>query len=143
MFRHGPKKGYAVWQEFTWLPVISVAPIRRPKLDATGECYSFEQEKELMKEKIRTVLRIAAAWNHEDLCVGAFGAGPNFRNPVRQLASMWRDVLFREPEFHGAFSNIVFAIEKSAGSYSASDTTDFEVFAQEFHSHTVVPTNYR
>ena len=121
-----------MWQDFKSLPVISVPPVRRPKLDETGTEYSFDQEKELMKDKIRTVLRIAAAWHHRYLCIGAFGAGPGFRNPVDQLARMWEDVLFNEAEFQGVFTSVVFAIESAAGSSSGTQKTDYEVFNQVF-----------
>lgn len=143
VFRSGADRGYNVWSDFKWLPVISVAPIRRPKLDETGENYSFEQEKDLMKEKIRSVLRIARSWNHRDVCIGAFGAGPGFRNPVKQLASMWRDILFTESEFQDVFSNIVFAIESTAGGSPSSKLSDYEVFKNEFDASKVIPTIYR
>lgn len=136
VFRGGPDQTYAVWPEFKSLPVISVAPIQRPKLDAPGQAYLFPQEKELMKEKIRIVLRIAAAWGHRDLCVGAFGAGPSFRNPVCELARMWKDVLFSEPEFKGAFCNIVFAIESEA-------SPEFEAFKLELDPSNVCKTTFR
>lgn len=132
-----------MWKEFKHLPVISVAPIRRPKLDEFGKDYSFNQERELMKEKMRAVLRIAATWKHRDVCLGAFGAGPSFRNPVRQLASMWKDILFTEPEFQGLFSNVVFAIESALGSSAGSDMTDYEVFKSEFDPANVFKTAHR
>ena len=143
VFRSGPDKAYSVWKIFKCLPVISVAPVRRPKLDESGRDYSFDQEKELMKEKIRSVLRIAVNYNHRDLCLGAFGAGSGFRNPVQQLAAMWRDILFSEEEFQGAFTNIVFAIEHSCGSSTAQKRSDFEIFEQEFEPSNVFKTAYR
>ena len=79
-----------------WLPVISVAPVRRPKLDESGTKYSFSQEKELMREKMRTVLRLASYCGHTSICIGAFGVGPIFRNPVGEVARMWRKLLFEE-----------------------------------------------
>lgn len=100
IFRSGPDR-YQIWQEWMALPVISVAPVRRPKLDATGEKYSFSQEKDLMKEKIRTSLRIAVYYKHSDICLGAFGVGPGFRNPAHEVAIMWKDILFNEAEFKG------------------------------------------
>ncbi|MCJ1475087.1 hypothetical protein MMC13_003747 [Lambiella insularis] len=143
VFRSGPDRGYTVWQQFKVLPIISVAPIRRPKLDDSGTSYSFGEEKELMKENIRTVLRIAAAWKHQNLCIGAFGSGPTFRNPVKQLAVMWRDVLFMESEFQGAFTNIVFAIENITTSSNAAEPSDYDVFKQEFDAANVFKTAYR
>ena len=143
IFRSGPDRGYSIWSEFKCLPVISVAPIRRPKLDESGMDYSFSQEKELMKEKMRTVLRIAATWQHKDICMGAFGSGPGFRNPVHQLASMWRDILFTEPEFQGVFTNVVFAIESMSSSSESAELTDHEIFKQEFDPSNVFRTAYR
>jgi len=140
VFRSGPDRGYAVWPEFESLPVISVAPIRRPKLDESGRNYSFEQEKELMKDKIRTALRIAAYYHHRDLCVGAFGAGPGFRNPVHQLAIMWREILFSEPEFQGVFSKVVFAIEKPPAGSNSNEESDHDVFKREFDANNLFKT---
>lgn len=98
------------------LPVLSVPPVRRPKLDQTGLLYSFDQEKELMCEKIRTVLRMAVWWGYSDLALGAFGCGPLFRNPTREVATMWRDLLYFDDEFRGHFSNVVFAFDPLDGS---------------------------
>jgi len=143
IFRGNAEKGYKIWKDFQSLPIISVAPIRRPKLDESGKDYSFAQERELMMEKMRTVLRIAATSQHSDLCMGAFGVGPGFRNPVGQVASMWRHILFSEAEFQGAFSNIVFAIESPGGVSPKSGLTDFEVFSREFSPGNIVKTSWR
>ncbi|KAF2835925.1 hypothetical protein M501DRAFT_1007747 [Patellaria atrata CBS 101060] len=144
VFRDGPEQ-YEVWREFKSLPVISVAPVRRPKLDETGTKYSFAQERELMLEKMRTVLRIAAAYGHKDLCLGAFGLGPVFRNPVREVAGMWRMLLFSEAEFVGAFSNVVFAIEshQSSPTTSRPSQSELEIFQEEFDPSNVFKTSYR
>lgn len=125
------------------VPVISVAPVRRPKLDETGSRYSFDQERELMKDKMRTILRIAAQWNHRDICLGAFGVGPIFRNPVREVAEMWKQLLFEESEFTGVFSNVVFAIECSTNGGSRSALSDLEVFQHVFDPSRIFATNYR
>lgn len=123
VFRSGPER-YQVWQEFKSLPVISVAPVKRPKLDSSGKKYSFDQEKELMKEKIRTALRIAVYYNHPDICLGAFGCSPYFKNPVKEVALMWKEILFSETsEFRGHFQNVVFAIEAHEGVSSNSSSS--------------------
>ena len=96
-----------------------------------------------MKEKMRTVLRIAAISQHSDLCMGAFGVGPGFRNPVAQVASMWRDILFSEPEFQGVFANIVFAIESSGSASTEGGLTDFAIFEKEFDPGNIVKTSWR
>lgn len=89
---------------------------------------------------MRMVLRIAARHGHSDLCMGAFGVGPGFRNPVRQVAAMWRDLLFGEEEFKNAFSNIVFAIENSTTGISKGGFSDHEIFKREFDPSIVVPS---
>lgn len=143
VFRAGPEQDYAVFSEMASLPVISVAPVRRPKLDESNSKYSFAQEKELMKEKMRAVLRIASYCGHRNLVLGAFGLGPIFRNPASEVARMWRKLLFEEEEFHGAFQDIVFAIDSSmVGAPMKGSLTDYEVFQNEFSPQTLFPTKY-
>lgn len=143
VFREGPEQNYAPWKEFRSLPVISVAPVRRPKLDETGTQYSFEQEKDLMTEKMRTVLRIAAYCGNKDICLGAFGVGPIFRNPVGEVAKMWRALLFNEEEFRGVFTNVVFAIESNPPGNARGGVSELEVFKQEFDPSNIFQTTYR
>ncbi|KAF2658139.1 hypothetical protein K491DRAFT_756388 [Lophiostoma macrostomum CBS 122681] len=141
VFREGPEQNYVAWKDMRWLPVLSVAPVRRPKLDETGAHYSFAQEKELMREKMRSVLRIASYCGHSSVCIGAFGIGPIFRNPVSEVASMWRKLLFEEDEFRGVFTDVVFAIENSGPSKGAQ--SDADVFRNEFDPSAIFPTRYR
>ncbi|KAL8729164.1 MAG: hypothetical protein Q9166_004903 [cf. Caloplaca sp. 2 TL-2023] len=143
VFRSGPENGYVPWSRFKNLPVISVAPVKRPKLDESGTDYSFDEEKVIMKNKMRCVLRIAAIHHHFDLCMGAFGVGPGFRNPPSQIASMWRSLLFEEAEFQGVFSNVVFAIETAAESSSRDGPSDHDIFKKEFDPSNIVKTSYR
>ena len=142
IFRDGGEL-YEVYSQLKFLPVISVAPVRRPKLDESGARYSFDQERELMKDKMRTILRIAAYWRHRNLCLGAFGVGPVFRNPVREVAMMWRQLLYEECEFFGAFDNIAFAIDSSQPQNNRAALTDFEVFQDTFDASNVFATSYR
>ncbi|KAL0259986.1 hypothetical protein SLS55_005729 [Diplodia seriata] len=142
VYRDGPES-YQLWREFRALPVISVAPVRRPKLDETGTQYSFEQERELMLDKMRAVLRIAAAWGHKDVCLGAFGVGPIFRNPAAEVARMWKSLLFHEKEFQGAFVNIVFAIETNQPGNAKGGASEHEIFRREFDPSNIFRTTYR
>jgi uncharacterized protein (TIGR02452 family) len=146
VFRGTPEQDYATFEtgDITSLPVISVAPIRRPKLDETGNKYSFAQEKELMMEKMRTVLRIASYCGHRNLVLGAFGLGPIFRNPAREVARMWRKLLFDEEEFRGVFTDIVFAIDSSmVGPPSKTGTSEVDIFREELDPSAIFPTRYR
>lgn len=96
-----------------------------------------------MKEKMRTALRIAAARQHSDLCIGAFGVGFGFRNPAVQVAVMWRELLFGEQEFQGVFSNIVFALESTTNGSSKGSLSDLDIFRREFDPSNTHKTSYR
>ena len=65
----------------------------------------------MMRERMQTILRLAAANGHRDLCVGSFGVGPACRNPPRQVAEIWRELLFEDDEFRGLFKNVIFAFD--------------------------------
>ncbi|KAF8860978.1 hypothetical protein BDZ45DRAFT_648189 [Acephala macrosclerotiorum] len=122
VFRNGPDK-YEPWQEYKALPIISVCPVKRPKLDSSGKKYSFKAEKELMRDKIRAALRIAVYYGHTQLCIGTFGLGPGFLNPTQEVALMWRDALLKDPEFVGHFQDVVFAFEAPEGPAAASSSS--------------------
>lgn len=64
------------------------------------------------KEKIRTLLRIAALHGHMTLILGAFGCGA-YGNPPNQMATMFKDAL-GEQEFKTLFHRVVFAIVDGA-----------------------------
>ena len=96
-----------------------------------------------MKEKMRAVLRIASYCGHRNLVLGAFGLGPIFRNPASEVARMWKKLLFEEEEFHGAFQDVVFAIDNSmVAAPSKGCLSDVEVFRREFDPQTLFPTKY-
>lgn len=97
------------------LPVVStvsVAAVCMPSTttDANGvHRYTLDQDRRLMKEKMRVILRIAAKNGHRQLVLGAFGCGA-FANPRQEVAKMWASVL-TEPEFAGGWwTDVLFAI---------------------------------
>ncbi|KAF2096529.1 hypothetical protein NA57DRAFT_58438 [Rhizodiscina lignyota] len=143
IFRDGPDH-YQAWNQTDWksLPVISVAPVRRPKLDESGKRYSFSQERELMLEKMRTVLRITAMYEHASVVLGAFGVGHIFRNPPREVARMWKQLLFHEEEFSGVFANVVFAIQTNQPGNGRAGSTEYEVFQEEFDPSKIFESKY-
>ncbi|KAI5858115.1 hypothetical protein BZA05DRAFT_330815 [Tricharina praecox] len=158
VLRGGHEKDYALYDERDWtvISVISAAAVRRPKVDETGMRYSFAEEKELQKEKMKTVLRIAAQNGHINLVLGGFGScGPGigscrigigadgyltgnhgygadhhhtpprsqalsattsaYKNPLKDVCKLWKELLFDDPEFRGYFANAVFAVSGGEG----------------------------
>jgi len=155
VLRGGHEKDYALYDERDWtvLSVISASAVRKPKVDETGMRYSFAEEKELQKEKMKTILRIAAQNGHINLVLGGFGScGPgigscrigigadgcltetpgqhghpaehttpprsqalsaatsSYKNPIKDVCKLWKELLFDDPEFRGYFANVVFAV---------------------------------
>lgn len=89
-------------------------------------------------DKMRSVLRIASYCGNTSICLGAFGVGPVFRNPVGEVAKMWRKLLFGDDEFQGAFRDVVFAIECSPpGTNTKGGPSDLEIFKQVFDPSTI------
>lgn len=118
--------------------------MRRPKLDESGTKYSFSQERDLMCEKMRAVLRIASYCGHRNLVLGAFGLGPIFRNPATEVARMWRKLLFEDDEFYGVFQDIVFAIDSAmVGPPSKGCASDLDVFRSEFDPSSIFPVRFQ
>jgi uncharacterized protein (TIGR02452 family) len=141
VFREGFDKDYRVWrdEEWTTLAVVSVPAVRRPKVDESGMHYSFAEERQLQREKMKSVLRIAAMNGHVNLVLGGFGScGPEgsggglYKNPVRDVCLLWRDLLFEDEEFDGWFSNVVFAFGKGGGSWMKEDGNGIEEFRRFF-----------
>merc|ERR1712232_1117951 len=69
-----------------------------------------EFSEELTKQKIRTMLYMAAKHNHKALVLGALGCGA-FQNDPKLVSSVFQSLL--ENEFKGVFQLVVFAIIKS------------------------------
>ena len=127
-FRATKDEGYALMDEPFSAAVISVASLNyNPKhghnsLDSNGNIP--EPDKPVLKEKIRTILRIGVLKGHDSLVLGALGCGA-FCTPPAQMARLFHEVL-DEKEFKGRFSKIVFAIIDSPSS------NNYRPFLKEF-----------
>lgn len=141
VFREGFDKDYRIWgdEDWTTIAVVSASAVRRPKTDETGMTYSFEEEKNLQRDKMKTILRVAALNGHTNLVLGGFGScgpegsgGGQYRNPVRDVCELWYELLLQDKEFNGWFANIVFAFEGRGGSWAKEDTRIVEEFQKKF-----------
>lgn len=94
------------------ISVVSVAAVCMPptKTDGNGvQKYALSQDRRLMEEKMRVILRLAAKNGHRQIVLGAFGCGA-FANPREEVAKMWAAVL-KEAEFAGGWwADVVFAV---------------------------------
>ncbi|KKK21505.1 hypothetical protein AOCH_001278 [Aspergillus ochraceoroseus] len=109
--------------------VISAAALRRPAVNTrtVPARYVYPEDRLLMKDKMRVILRVAARNRHRSLVLGALGCGV-FANPSHDVADCWREVL-QEQEFRGWWDNITFAVLKDV----SHGTDNFEVFHTKLH----------
>jgi uncharacterized protein (TIGR02452 family) len=120
-------------KELPIVSVISMAALCMPAVDNSGGRlrYRNPQDRELMKEKMRIVLRTAAFNGHRRLVLGAFGCGA-FLNPREEVADCWAEV-FAEAEFRGGWwESICFAVmdDRNAGKDGYGN---FGIFYRRLH----------
>lgn len=94
---------------------MSVVPVRRPKLKEAGAAYSFIDERELFRNKLRAALIMCAYNDVRSVVIGDFGLG-SCRNPPRIAAELWRDVILWDPALRGRIENVAFVFEDRAQS---------------------------
>ena len=124
VFRTNEQQGYALLDEPWRVNMISVAGMNNPRLvDECGETRIASELVEGVKNKIRTIFRIAIDNHQGNLVLGALGCGA-FHNPPRHVAELFRDVLC-EKEFEGAFENICFAVKADHNSRGDSNYIAF------------------
>lgn len=95
------------------ISVVSVAAVYRPSVRTNRPkahtVYTDPQDREMMREKMRIILRTAIRNKHRQIVLGALGCGA-FENPPYEVCRLWRDVL-QEPEFSGGWwEDVVFAV---------------------------------
>lgn len=90
-------------QERKKVACIAMPAIRKPKL-VHGK-YTQEQ-RALMKEKIKGIFKISALHGHTILVLGALGCGA-FDNPPEEVATIFREVI---REYWGCFKGVFFAV---------------------------------
>jgi len=99
------------------IAVVSAAAVFRPLVndvlanpsEEASQMYADADDRLLMAEKMRVVLRTAIRNRHRQIVLGALGCGA-FQNPPREVSQLWADVL-QEPEFSGGWwEDVVFAV---------------------------------
>ena len=75
-------------------------------------------QKQLVRDKMKRILEIAADQGHEILILGAWGCGV-FNNDPEEIAALFKD--FLENEFKGVFEEVIFAIP-------GKDSRNFKLF---------------
>ena len=106
LFRDSERQGCKLLETPEYISVISVAAMNRPEINSEGEISRHLVEG--VKNKMRTIFRIALRHRHDSLVLGAWGCGA-YCNPPEHIAALFHKVL-NEKEFKNKFRKIVFAI---------------------------------
>ena len=118
VFRNG-LDFHALLEETYKVGIVSVAALdfnekhgKNREYQAVDGGMTAEGE-EVLKNKIRTIYRIALSNGHDALVAGAFGCGA-FRLPSDRVAALFDEIL-NEAEFKNKFANVTFAILDKEG----------------------------
>ncbi len=118
VFRSSEKTGYSFLEKPFQISIVTVPAINSPDLELiNGKWFIKKELIEPTKEKIRTILRISASFQEDNLVLGAFGCGA-FKNPPQHVATLFKEV-FQEVEFRNRFRKVVFAIFEDHNSRKA------------------------
>ena len=113
-------------EDWKSLPVCSLPPMRWPKLTQNGTKYSFANEREMVKAKLRGALRVCAYNNCTAVVIGDFGLGNAHRNPPQELAELWREVFLYDPDLRGRIRYAAFVFEDTSQSTAQLILDDLE-----------------
>ena len=124
IFRENESTGYRLTTKPWKVNMIAVAGMNSPHLVfENGEERIAPELVEGVKNKIRTIFRIAIDCGQKNLVLGAIGCGA-FHNPPKHVAELFREILC-EHEFYGAFQKICFAVKTS---HTSKGDTNFSAF---------------
>lgn len=140
IFRKSKEQKYTFYtneEDVHYVAVLTVAATNKPKscskpqmensYTPDGAYYTDPKEPELLREKIRIILRMAVYHGHSRIVLGAIGCGV-FGNPRERVAELFFHV-FMEEEFTGGwFEHIVFAIMERDTADGWDSTRSFDIF---------------
>lgn len=131
VFRAGEREGYRLLNHPWRVNFIAVAGLNHPPLVMeNGEERLAPNVVEGVKNKMRTILRIAVDNGQRVLILGALGCGA-FRNPPKHTAELFSEVL-GEQEFQGVFERVIFAIKED---HNSRGMGNYQPFAEVFNSN--------
>ncbi|MCR4964744.1 MAG: TIGR02452 family protein [Bacteroidales bacterium] len=110
-----PRSGFVLFEETYQTSIISMGALNfNPKIEHCNLEYKTDdggftpEGEEIMRDKIRTLYRIALLNGHDSLVLGAFGCKSFHLKP--ELVSAYFKETLEEVEFKGKFHTIAFAL---------------------------------
>ncbi len=132
VFRGSEEDGYPLLKQPWSVNMIAVPALNRPQLEyIAGEERIAAHLVGAVKNKIRTIFRIAREHLQTTLVLGAFGCGA-FRNPPKHTAQLFKEIM-QKNEFCGVFKHICFAIKED---HNSRGFGNYVPFAEAFTDFT-------
>ena len=135
VFRGSENNGYCLLKKPFKTSFVSVPALNKPELILIdGTYYISKPLIEFAKERIRAILRIAGANQHNCLILSAFGCGA-YQNPPNHVAKLFKEV-FNENEFKNQFQLIIFSIIDDYNTWKTHNPNGNVIpFQREFESN--------
>ena len=128
VFRGTEEDGYRFLHHPWHMNFIAVPGMNRPELvHLNNEVRIAHHLIEGVKNKIRTIFRIAVDNGQKTLILGALGCGA-FKNPPKHVAELFKEVLC-EPEFIHVFRRVFFVIKED---HNSTGEGNFKPFKEIF-----------
>lgn len=109
-------------KDYTECKVLTSAAVNLGVAKSHGK--SIKEANNIMKARMRKILKVFIDCNCKNIILGAFGCGV-FGNSAEDVAKFWKELLIDE-EYQYYFDNICFSVLDSRG------TNNFEVFQKTF-----------
>jgi uncharacterized protein (TIGR02452 family) len=101
------KTGWEILDKYPRIAFIACPGLKYPNVvNVNGEPRLQEEDVEILKIKVKTIIQTAVIFNHDTIIMGALGCGA-WRNPVKHVAEIFKEVL---QECDGVIKNYYFAI---------------------------------
>ncbi len=126
-FRDGRDKGYVKMETPMIIDCVAAAAIMFPQLTRDGESFGLESDRQIMINKIRTLLYVCAKNGNDCVILSAWGCGA-YGGPVKEISKMFKMVL---TEFAGVFKETPFAILYN----NTTINNNYDTFVREFKTY--------
>lgn len=113
VFKNSEDKDYLPLNKPYIVDVITIAAIKNPPV--TKDFKLYDESKDIIKCKIRTMLNLGIINHNDAIVLGAFGCGA-YSNPPSEVAKLFKEVL-EEENYVGKYRKIVFAILDDGNSH--------------------------
>ena len=139
VFRGTEEEGYRFLHHPWHMNFIAVPGMNNPEvITVSAELRIAPHLVEGIKNKIRTIFRIAIDNGQRTLILGALGCGA-FRNPPKHIAELFKEVL-DEPEFKSVFRRVFFVIKEDHNSVGEGNFKPFkDIFGYIGHKESLTP----